>query len=56
MYGMFTLKVKNARFIALFGAKEIHCFLNLIMIMFIKSLWAVPFCIDRTVWGSAVWR
>lgn len=38
MYRMFTLKVKNARFIAPGPAKEIHCSLNLIMIMSARSL------------------
>lgn len=38
MYRMFTLKVKNSRFIAPEPAKEIHCSLNLIMIMSARSL------------------
>lgn len=37
MYRMFTLKVKNTRFIITEPAKEIHCFLNLIMIMSCKK-------------------
>lgn len=48
MYRMFTLKVKNMRFIT--GRKEIHCSLNLIMIVFIRSLWTdQPFIADGIV-------